>query len=232
VAEPQRRALEAHLGRSLPGRRQDAREDDVTMHLAARSALIATTAFLTLVDLFATQAILPSLAAAYHVRPAAMGLAVNAATLGMAIGSLAAAFFSRRIERLMAAAAVDHLGLAGNFYVFAALNLAGAALVYFGLARTPPAAMPAASPFAHWAEHLRNARLRSAFAVGFLILFAFIGTFTYVNFVLVRPPLGLGMMALGFVYLVFAPSIVTTPLAGRAVARYGTRQVMCAGLIL
>ena len=69
------------------------------MHVAARSALIATTAFLTLVDLFATQAILPSLAAAYHVRPAAMGLAVNAATLGMAIGSLAVAFFSRRIER-------------------------------------------------------------------------------------------------------------------------------------
>jgi MFS transporter, YNFM family, putative membrane transport protein len=279
------------------------------MRVAARSALIATTAFLTLVDLFATQAILPSLAAAYGVRPAAMGLAVNAATLGMAIGSLAVACFSRHIERrlgvmlalaalavptvllahapdlgtfaalrvvqglcmssafaltlsylaeqcsaaetagafaayitgnvasnlfgrLAAAAAVDHLGLAGNFYVFAALNLAGAALVYFGLARTPPAATPAASPFAYWAEHLRNERLRAAFAIGFLILFAFIGTFTYVNFVLVRPPLGLGMMALGFVYLVFAPSIVTTPLAGRAVARYGARPTIWGALAL
>ena len=279
------------------------------MRVAARSALIATTAFLTLVDLFATQAILPSLAAAYGVRPAAMGLAVNAATLGMAIGSLAVACFSRHIERrlgvmlalaalavptvllahapdlgtfaalrvvqglcmssafaltlsylaeqcgaaetagafaayitgnvasnlfgrLAAAAAVDHLGLAGNFYVFAALNLAGAALVYFGLARTPPAAMPAASPFAYWAEHLRNERLRAAFAIGFLILFAFIGTFTYVNFVLVRPPLGLGMMALGFVYLVFAPSIATTPLAGRAVARYGARPTIWGALAL
>jgi YNFM family putative membrane transporter len=279
------------------------------MRVAARSALIATTAFLTLVDLFATQAILPSLAAAYGVRPAAMGLAVNAATLGMAIGSLAVACFSRHIERrlgvmlalaalavptvllahapdlgtfaalrvvqglcmssafaltlsylaeqcgaaetagafaayitgnvasnlfgrLAAAAAVDHLGLAGNFYVFAALNLAGAALVYFGLARTQPAAMPAASPFAYWAEHLRNERLRAAFAIGFLILFAFIGTFTYVNFVLVRPPLGLGMMALGFVYLVFAPSIATTPLAGRAVARYGARPTIWGALAL
>jgi MFS transporter, YNFM family, putative membrane transport protein len=280
------------------------------MHLAARSLLIGTTAFLTLVDLFATQAILPSLAAAYGVRPAAMGLAVNAATLGMAAGSLAVAFFSRHIERrlgvmlalaalalptallagapslglfaalrivqgvcmstafaltlsylaeqcsaadtagafaayitgnvasnlfgrLMAAALVDHLGLAANFYLFAALNLAGAALVYFGLARTPPAAMPAvASPFAQWREHLGNARLRAAFAIGFLILFAFIGTFTYVNFVLVQPPLALGMMALGFVYLVFAPSIITTPLAGRAVVRYGTRPVMWAALAL
>jgi MFS family permease len=61
-----------------------------------RSLVIGSTAFLTLVDLFATQAILPSLAAAYGVGPAAMGLAVNAATLGMALGSLGVAFFSRR----------------------------------------------------------------------------------------------------------------------------------------
>ena len=82
--------------------------------------------------------------------------------------------------------------------------------------------MPAASsPLAQLAPSTwRNPALRAAFAIGFLILFAFIGTFTYVNFVLVRPPLALGMMALGFVYLVFLPSIVTTPLAGRAVARY------------
>jgi hypothetical protein len=45
-----------------------------------------------------------------------------------------------------------------------------------------------ASPFASWATHLRDPRLRASFAIGFLILFAFIGTFTYVNFVLVRPP--------------------------------------------
>jgi predicted MFS family arabinose efflux permease len=44
-----------------------------------------------------------------------------------------------------------------------------------------------------------------------------------VNFVLVRPPLALGMMALGFVYFVFLPSVLTTPLAGRAVQRFGTR---------
>ena len=34
------------------------------------------------------------------------------------------------------------------------------------------------------------------------------------------------MMALGFVYFVFLPSIVTTPLAGRAVARFGTRPTL------
>jgi MFS transporter, YNFM family, putative membrane transport protein len=271
-----------------------------------RSLLIATTAFLTLVDLFATQAILPSLAAAYGVGPAAMGLAVNAATLGMALGSLGVAFLGRRVERrlgvmlslallavptallalapglavfaalrivqgvlmatafaltlsylaeqcsaaetagafaayitgnvasnlfgrLFAAALVDHLGLAANFFVFAGLNLAGAALVYGSLARTAPAAMP---DRLQWSQHLANPQLRSAFAIGFLILFAFIGTFTYVNFVLVRPPLALSMMGLGFVYLVFFPSILTTPLAGRAVARFGARPTIWVSLLL
>ena len=73
-------------------------------------------------------------------------------------------------------------------------------------------------------------RIRSAFAIGFCILFAFIGTFTFVNFVLVREPLSLGRMDLGFVYFVFAPSVVTTLFAGKAVARFGTRPAIWGGL--
>ena len=264
-----------------------------------RSFLIGLAAFLTLVDLFATQAILPALAAAYGVSPAAMGLAVNASTLGMALGALAAAFLGRRLDRrlgtvaalallavptallasapdlasfaalriaqglcmacafvltlsylaehcsatdtagafaayiagnvasnlvgrLMAASLVDHLGIASSFLAFAGLNLAGAVLVWFWLGRAAPAPV-AGAPLALWAAHLRNPALRASFAIGFLILFAFIGTFSYVNFVLVREPLGLGMMALGLVYFVFLPAVALTPLAGRAVARYGTR---------
>lgn len=269
-----------------------------------RSLVIGLTAFLTLVDLFATQAILPSLTKAYGVTPAAMGFAVNASTFGMAVAGLAVAGFSRNIDRrkgivvslavlaiptallavapnlavftmlrvaqglcmssafalmlsylgeacatadaagafaayitgnvasnlagrLMAAALADHLGLAANFYVFSALNLAGAVLVYFYLrgSRTRPAiAGSRHTAFAMWSEHFRNPALRAAFAIGFCILFAFIGTFTYVNFVLVREPLSLSMMGVGFVYFVFAPSIATTPLAGHAVARMGVQR--------
>ena len=70
---------------------------------------------------------------------------------------------------------------------------------------------------------------RRASAIGFCILFAFIGTFTYVNFVLVRAPLSLGMMGLGFVYFVFLPSIVTTPLAGEAARRFGAQPTLLGG---
>ena len=64
-----------------------------------RSLVIGLTAFLTVVDLFATQAILPSLTRAYGVTPAAMGFAVNSTTMGMAVAGLAVAFLSRRIDR-------------------------------------------------------------------------------------------------------------------------------------
>ncbi|MGY8638420.1 MFS transporter [Bradyrhizobium sp. 14AA] len=277
--------------------------------LALRSLVIGLTAFLTVVDLFATQAILPSLTRHYGVTPAAMGFAVNASTFGMATASLVVGFFSPHINRrtgillsltllaiptsllasapnlavftalrvaqglcmasafaltlahlgeqcsatdagsafaayitgnvasnlvgrLISAAIADGLGLAWNFYSFAALNLAGAVLVYFTINRVPPmhAMSPAESPFAAMTAHWRNPPLRAAFGIGFCILFAFIGTFTFVNFVLVRPPLSLGMMDLGLVYFVFLPSVVTTLLAGKVTARLGTRPTIWASL--
>ena len=279
---------------------------------ASATLVIGLTAFLTLVDLFATQALLPTLAQHYGVSPAAMGVAVNACTFGMALSSVVVAFISRRIDRrrgiflslallaiptallsvapnleifaglrvvqgifmaaafalmlaylgerysaqksagafaayvtgnvasnlfgrLFAAAVADHLGLSAAFYTFALLNLAGAALVYFTIARTTPMAMGARTTrdqFAAWANLLRDRGLRASFGIGFCILFAFIGTFTYVNFVLAAAPFDLGMMSLGFVYLVFVPSIITTPLGGRLAARFGTRATLWGALAI
>jgi YNFM family putative membrane transporter len=139
---------------------------------------------------------------------------------------------SNLIGRLISAAVADSLGLAWNFYFFALLNLAGALLVYFTIKRVQPmrATSEASSPLDAMLAHWRNPQLRAAFGIGFCILFAFIGTFTYVNFVLVRSPLSLGMMSLGLVYFVFLPSIVTTLLAGRAVEHFGTRPAIWAAL--
>ena len=275
-----------------------------------RELIIGLTAFLTVVDLFATQAILPSLVQHYQVSPAAMGFAVNACTMGMAVSGLVVALFSRRIDRrmgilvslaalavptallaiapglgtftalrvlqgvfmasaftltlaylgeeysgadaaaafaayitgnvasnlvgrLVSAGLADHFGLAANFYIFALLNLAGGVLVSFSVHRATPIPSMAGSvsaPMTTWASHLRNRRLLAGFGIGFCILFAFIGTFTYVNFVLTRPPLSLSPMQLGLVYFVFLPSIFTTPLAGRAVQRWGTRATLWGGL--
>ena len=85
------------------------------------------------------------------------------------------------------------LGLAGNFYVFAAAqSRRRRARLLHSRGAPPMHAMPPAARRCAVIAHLRNPALRAAFAIGFCILFAFIGTFTYVNFVLVREPLSLG----------------------------------------
>src|SRR5260370_5461994 len=216
---------------------------------ALRAFTIGLTAFLTVVDLFATQAILPSLTIAYGVTPAAMGFAVNASPIGMAIGGLGVGLFGRSIDqprgiflslallslptlllatmpalpvftllrilpgpcmstafaltlaylgeptspahtasafaayitanvasnlfgRLLAAGVVDHLGLAANFYVFAALNLSGAVLVCFTVERMVPmprAAESRASPLKSIPVHLAHPALRAAFDTALII---------------------------------------------------------------
>jgi YNFM family putative membrane transporter len=264
-----------------------------------RIVVMGLISFLTFVDLFAAQAILPTLVRVYDVTPSAMGFAVNASTIGMAAAGIGITFLSRRINRrqgiwvslaclsaptfllsvapdlttftllrivqglfmsaafaltiaylaerctaedaagalaacitgnvasnlfgrLISASVADMFGLAANFWFFA-----GAVLVFFSLARTQPMAAVEAgggSPAKVWGEHLRNPALRLGFAIGFCILFVFIGTYTYVNFVLVRAPLSLSPMALGLVYFVFLPAIVTTPIAGRVAIRLGARR--------
>jgi YNFM family putative membrane transporter len=275
-----------------------------------RFIVIATMAFLTVVDLFAAQALLPILVKRYGVSPAAMGLAVNACTFGMAAAGLAVALFSRHIDRrwgilvslvllaipttllahapnlavfatlrvvqgvfmasaftltlaylgerysaqeaagafaayitgnvasnllgrLIAAGVAEHAGLSGAFYTFAALNLLGAVLAYFCIPRVRQVAtpnVPVDDMMSSWLTHLKHPGLRAGFGIGFCILFAFIGTFTFVNFVLVAPPLSVGMMELGVIYLVFLPSIVTTPFAGTAARKLGTQRALLAAL--
>jgi len=277
-----------------------------------RFGLIALIAFLTLVDLFATQAILPSLVIKFGVSRATTGFAVNASTFGMAVAGIAVALFGRGIDRrngiwislavlaipttllsltnsivifallrvaqglcmstaftltmaylaehfsarqttgalaayvtgnvasnffgrLMSAAVADTFGISTNFLTFAALNLIGAALVWLTLQKT--SAMMRADARSEpartaWKGPLMNIELRACFTIGFLILFVFIGTFTYVNFQLVAAPLSLSPMALGLVYFAFLPSMLTTPLAGRVATGLGPRIGIGATLAL
>ncbi|MBA3812486.1 MAG: MFS transporter [Caulobacteraceae bacterium] len=277
-----------------------------------RTTIVGLVGFLTLVDLFATQALLPTLAKTYGVRPAAIGVAVNASTIGMAVAGIVVALVSHRIPRrtgiwvslallaipttllafapdlasfttlrvvqglfmsaaftltmaylaehgtadetagalaayvtgavasnligrLIASQVAGVFGLAINFQVFAALNLAGAALVFFSLRSAKLMGFEgvrAPSPIARLAAHFAVPCLRACFGIGFCVLFAFIGTFTYVNFVLARSPIGLGPMMLGLVYFVFAPAMVTTPLAGRIAGRFGPRPAFWVSLAL
>ena len=279
---------------------------------ALQFLLVAVIAFLTLVDLFATQVIIPSLTRRYDVSPATMGAAVSACTFGMAVASLVVALFADRIDRrtgivvalavlaiptvllawapnvtifavlrvaqglcmatafsltlaylgeqmtgaaatrafgayvtgnvasnligrYLASGVAGEYGIDVSFYVFAVLNLAGAALVAATIHRAPKMKQGvdhARAPLTAVLLHLGNPKLRAAFAFGFCILFVFIGVFTYVNFELGGDRFGLSMMALGSVYFVFLPSIVTTAQAGALAAYFGLRRAAWGGLAL
>ena len=60
---------------------------------------MAIVSFLTLIDLFGSQALLPQLVEAFDSDPKVMGLAVNASTFGMAFSGLVVAWFADRIDR-------------------------------------------------------------------------------------------------------------------------------------
>lgn len=53
----------------------------------------------TLIDLFAPQAITPTLGGAFHQTPQVTGIAVNAAVIGMAISGLLSSLFADRLDR-------------------------------------------------------------------------------------------------------------------------------------
>ena len=137
-------------------------------------------------------------------------------------GNVASNFFGR----IMSAAVADTFGLSTNFLTFAALNIAGAGLVWATLKKTERMMATGGSmpEMRSWTAHFRDRQLRHSFAIGFLILFVFIGTFTYVNFQLTAQPISLSPMALGLVYFVFLPSMITTPLAGRIARRFGPKS--------
>jgi predicted MFS family arabinose efflux permease len=268
-----------------------------------------------LIDLFAAQAILPTLAVEYGVSPAVMGSSVNASTLGMALAGLIVALVSKKINRragvwislallsvptvllahapditsfailrvaqgvfmataftltmaylaeectaaqaagamaayitgnvasnlvgrVVAAAVVNAAGLEVNFYLFAVLNIAGAALAFASLTQAKPRQTMGIAPSTpgemreSWLIHLANRSLAASFAIGFLILFAFIGVFTYINFVLAGEPFRLSPAMLGVVYLVFIPSMITTPFAGASAAAFGVRHAYWLALIV
>jgi predicted MFS family arabinose efflux permease len=80
--------------------------------------------------------------------------------------------------------------------------------------------------------HFVNSDLRASFAIGFLILFAFIGAFSYVSFVLVETPFSLPMKVLGLVYLVFLLALLTTPFAANAARRWGAGRAIAVALLV
>lgn len=136
--------------------------------------------------------------------------------------------------RFVAALVADYWGWRAAFVVLGCLNGLGAAAVWKWLPHSkhfrPAEGVKAA--IADMRRHLDRPQLVATFAIGGLILFALVATFTYVGWYLAAPPFHLGTTALGFVFLVYLVGVVITPIGGQWIEPIGHRTSLIVSIAI
>ena len=164
----------------------------------------------------------PAVAMAYLVEEVdrsaigfAMGLYIAGTTLGGLGGRLATAAFAEAGWR----EAVLFVGL---------ISLASAAAFAFVLPRERriPQKTGAAALLPTIAMHFSDPGLRYLFAMGFLLMGAFVTTYNYIGFRLETAPFLLSQTTIGFVYCLYLIGTVASPTIGELANRYGRRRVI------
>jgi MFS transporter, YNFM family, putative membrane transport protein len=74
--------------------------------------------------------------------------------------------------------------------------------------------------------HFSDPGLRYLFALGFLLMGAFVTTYNYIGFRLEAPPFSLSPTTIGFVYCIYLIGAVASALMGELAGRYGRRRVV------
>jgi YNFM family putative membrane transporter len=141
---------------------------------------------------------------------------------------LSASSFGGFLGRFLTGVLAEAIGWRGAFLSLAAITLAaglGVALLLPREKRFVRAAGIGGSA-RQMLRHLRNPRLVATYAVGFGVLFTFVATFTYVNFLLAAPPFSLSPAQLGAIFVTYLAGVVTTLLTGRGVQRFGRRRLV------
>jgi YNFM family putative membrane transporter len=154
-----------------------------------------------------------------------LGRAMSALVTGNVIGG----FTGRLVTGIVA----DHLG--GWRVAFVALAALTALAAVTATRLLPRAGRPrpvdAAAPArARPGDILGEPKLLATFAVGFMVLFSLVATFTYVTFHLSAPPFSLGTAALSYLFTVYLVGAVVTPFAGRWIDRVGSRHAITVAL--
>lgn len=114
------------------------------------------------------------------------------------------------------------------FGIMATLSIAGAFAVWRGLpaSRNFVANTRFASSVAMLGQLLRNPSLRVASMLGFMMFFAQVGVFTFVNLHLAAAPYYFSPGQLANIFIVYLLGVVVTPLAGRVIPRIGLRRAI------
>jgi MFS family permease len=134
------------------------------------------------------------------------------------------------LSRFLSGVLAQHYGWRASFFGLAAVTLACAAASALLLPHERRFLKSGGilAGIGFMAAHLRNTELLATFAVGFGVLFSFVGVFTYINFVLAAPPYALSTAALGTIFVVYLVGVALTPFTGPLVAWLGRRGLVAA----
>ena len=207
------------------------RKTVMTASLAAAAAATLAASFspdwTTLVALRALTGLalsgVPAVAMAYLVEEmdrSAIGLAMGLYIAGNTFGGMGG--------RLATAAIAEVGGWRGAVGIVGLVSLGCAAAFAFALPRerrVPPktrttALLPAI------AMHFSDPGLRYLFALGFLLMGAFVTTYNYIGFRLEAAPFSLSQTTIGLVYCIYLIGAVASAMMGELAGRYGRRRVI------
>lgn len=137
-------------------------------------------------------------------------------------GTIGGGFGGRLISGLVAEVA----GWRWAFAALALLQIVLALLIRAWLAPEVRSTPRADAPRVAFTELLTNPALRAVYGAGFALLFALVAGFTYVSLRLAEAPFNLGPGALSGIFIVYLVGMLTTPISGRLLNRYGHAQVL------
>jgi YNFM family putative membrane transporter len=173
---------------------------------------------------------LPSLAMAYlaeEVEAPALGFAMGMYIAGSTLGGM----FGRLVVGFIA----DHGGWRVALAAIGANSLLGAA--FFALAL--PSERRKAGRGADFATLVRLARAHFSdeglpwlFAVGYLVMGAFICTYNYIGFRLAAPPFSLDQSRIGLIFTLYLLGAASSAIMGDLAARLGRRRVLWIALAI
>jgi YNFM family putative membrane transporter len=208
------------------------RKSMMVASLLASSLLIFASSFITdwrsflVVRALAgvTFAGLPAISMAYlseEVHPTsiglAMGLAIGGNGLGGMIGRLLTALITDVLSWRYALASIGVLGLGATLIFWRSLppsrHFAPRPLELRALART-------------FAEQFSDRRLVALFAIGFLLMGAFVTTYNYATYHLLEAPYSRSQAAVGFIFVVYLVGIFASAWIGSLADRVGRGRML------
>ena len=208
------------------------RKSMMVMSLLASSVLMLVSSFITDWRAFlAARAIagvtfagLPAISMAYlseEVHPTsiglAMGLSIGGNGLGGMIGRLLTALVTDLLSWRYALAFIGMLGLIATLSFWRSLppsrHFVSRPLALRALART-------------FAEQFSDRRLVALFAIGFLLMGAFVSTYNYATYHLLEAPYSLSQAAVGFIFIVYLVGIFASAWIGSLADRAGRGRML------